>query len=560
MRILVNPIGLYFRVFFIEKIKKYGIIHINCGLEGLTMKLLYTIHKRLVSVLLITFCLISVARADRSELKTEKVEWLAGPGGVIKGIRFPEKMESSFDTSNGFRLFSVESIDANALDNIIASPPIAGFVPRIAVNVTNDHSDDLDWVGYPNNSVVGNYLTNNPEENYIIGLFDTGASTCIISYYGSQKVGISSEQLTPNLIELAGATGSVFGRVSMPLAVFMDGLGAIDPNTSLLNDSNMVGESNISVVVGEEPGQDEPDLPNVVGSPVSVYFVTGIFNENPVSVTYDGNNYTSPDIKFYDHGDLDIPDYANKIPLNLIPAGAYDVQYFPDLEAIYDFEFRPGSPTVIGGLYQSLFFVSSVDLTDGTRSSLDRNRFMLDTGAQVTVIGSAIASRLGLNPNQPDFEVEIQDVTGEITYNPGFFVDKIEIAVLGEWLTFTNVPVIMLDVSSPEGGYLDGIIGMNLFTEFNLVLYGGGLLGQDPPLLTYERIPPRLTGDIAPKGGDGIVNFLDFAVLAESWLATPTSGNWNPKANLAPRYTPDSIIDILDLSEMAQRWLETLPQ
>ena len=328
------------------------------------MKLLYTDRVKFISVLLLTFCFISIAQADKSDWKTEKVHWLAGPGGVIKGIRFPEKMEPSIDTSNGFRLFSMESFDANTPDNVIKSPPIEGFVPRIAVNVTDMHSDDLDWVGYSRNSVVGNYLTNNPEENYIMGLFDTGASTSIISYYGSQKVGISSDQLTPNLIELAGATGSVFGQVSMPLAVFMDGLGAIDPNTGFLDDSNMVGESNISVVVGEEPGPNEPDLPTVVGSPVSVYFVTAISNDNPISVTYDGNNYTSPDIKFYDYGDSNIPDYANTIPLNLIPAGAYDVEYFPDLDAIYNFEFRPGSPSVIGSLYQSLFFLSSVDLTD----------------------------------------------------------------------------------------------------------------------------------------------------------------------------------------------------
>ena len=113
----------------------------------------------------------------------------------------------------------------------------------------------------------------------------------------------------------------------------------------------------------------------------------------------------------------------------------------------------------------------------------------------------------------------------------------------------------MLDVSSPEGGYLDGIIGMNLFTEYNMVLFGGGLLGQDPPLLTFERIQPRLIGDIAPDGGDGIVNYLDFAVLAQAWLATPESMNWNPQADIAPRDNPDSIIDFLDFAEMARELL-----
>jgi hypothetical protein len=521
------------------------------------MKMIYTNHKRLLSVLLIAFCLTSAVMAEQTGWKSEKVNWNAGPGGVIKGIRFPEEKNQVAEKTSEFNFFSMKSAVSKAYANIIDSPPVAGFVPIIAVNVTDSHSDDLDWVGYPQDSVVGNYLTNEPEKNYIIGLFDTGSSTCIISNAGSEIAGVSSDWLTPSTVELAGATSSVFGRVSMPLAVFMDGLSAIDPNTGFLDDSNMVGESNISVVVGQVPEPNEPDLPTVVGSPVSVYFATSIRNDNPVSVTYDGNNYTAPDIKFYDLYDSDIPYYENEIPLNLIPTGAYDVEYFPDLEAIYNFEFIPGSPSVIGGLYQSLFFISSVDLYEGTRSSLDKSRFMLDTGAQVTVISSAIAARLGLNPAKPDFEVEIQDVTGEITYEPGFYVDSLEIAALGEWPSFTNVPVVMLNINSPEGGYLDGIIGMNLFTEFNLVLYGGGLLGQDSPALAFERIPAKLTGDIAPEGGDGIVNFLDFAVLANAWLATPTSSNWNPKANIAPRYTPDSIIDILDMSEMAQSWLYT---
>ena len=521
--------------------------------------MLLTSLKKLISILLITFCLASMVQAAKSDWKSEKVNWFAGPGRTIKGIRYPEGKKPVVKTTPDFRLFSMESSDLQAVGNVIDSPPISGFVPRIAVNVTNSHSDDLDWVGQPRNFVVGSYLTNNPEKNFIMGLFDTGASTCILSNKGAERAGVfSSDLLTPNTIELAGATGSTFGFVSMPLAVFMDGLSSIDPNSMLLNDSNMVGESNISVVVGDVPEPNMPDLPTVIGSPVSVYFVTGIYNENPISVTYDGNNYTSPDIRFYNKYDLDIPNYVNKIPLNLIPAGAADVGYFPDLDSIFDPSIRPGSPSVIGTLIQSLFFVSSVDLTDSTHTALDKNRFMLDTGAQVTVISSEIAARLGLDPANEDFEVEIQDITGLITYEPGFYIDSLEIAALGQWLSFTNVPVVMLDVDSPEGGYLNGIIGMNLFTEYNLVLHGGGFIGQDPAFLTYQKIPPRLIGDIAPEGGDGIVNFRDFAVLANAWHATPMSKSWNTKANIAPRYNPDSIIDYLDLAEMTQSWLKTV--
>ncbi|MHC4495433.1 MAG: aspartyl protease family protein, partial [Planctomycetota bacterium] len=278
----------------------------------------------------------------------------------------------------------------------------------------------------------------------------------------------------------------------------------------------------------------------------------------PITITYDGNDLESPDIRFYSHDDLRIPNYANQIPLNLIPSGAINVQYIPDLNAIMEFVFQPGSPsTIVGNLAQSLFFVNSVDIEDETHSAIDKQRFMVDTGAQITVISSGIGSRLDLDPANPDFEVDIQDVTGEITIEPGFYVDSLQIPALGDWLSFTNVPVVLLDVDSPEGGTLDGIIGMNLFVNFNLVLRGGGLFGQDPPSLEYELIQGAVTGDIAPEGGDGIVDFRDFAVLANAWLATSTSDNWDPKADLAPPEHPDGIIDLEDLIVMAGHWLDS---
>jgi hypothetical protein len=284
--------------------------------------------------------------------------------------------------------------------------------------------------------------------------------------------------------------------------------------------------------------------------------VTVIKNENPITITQDGNDLTSPDVRFYNHGDSGIPSYENTIPLNLIPVGGLNVQYTIDFDAIIDLIFQPGSPSVIYGLgSQSLFFVNSVDLHNGSHSAIDKDRFMFDTGAQITVVGSGIGSRLGLNPANPDFEVEVQDVTGEITIEPGFYIDALEIPALGDWLSFTNVPVVLLDVLSPEGGTLEGIIGTNLFTQFNLVLSGGGLFGQDPAYLAFEPIPARLPADIAPVSGDGVVDLRDLAVFSETWLATPGSQNWHPKADLAPPLSPDGRVDFLDFAVFAEYWL-----
>ncbi len=530
----------------------------------------------LSSILAGVTLLTSVVWADRPGWQQQNVDWLAGPCGRVKAVSVlqggslplrakPRKGESdgarkavsSGEPAAGFGLFFGEFAPLSHFANVIESPPIAGFVPQIVVSVTNTRSDDADWVAQTHNSVVGGHLTNSPETNFAIGLFDTGASFHLMSYAAARRTGVyASDLLTPNTVEIIGATSSAFARVSQPLALFVDGLAAIDPNTMTVDESNMVGQSNVSIVVGDEPTPDLKDLPTAIGSPMSVNFVTAIFNDRPITLTYDGNDYTSPDIRFYEHEDPNIPDLPGTIPLTLIPSGAVNIQYIIDFEAIVDFVFRPGQPSIIvGNLGQSLFFVGSVDLHDGARSAIDKSRFMLDTGAQITVISSGIASRLGLDPAKKDFEVEIEDATGTITIQPGFYIDSLEMPALGEWLSFTNVPVVLLDVASPEGGTLDGIIGMNLFVDFNLVLHGGGLMMQAPPFLEFERIPAHLAADIAPPQGDGVVDWLDFAALAQAWLSSAGQLNWYAKADLAPPGAPDGVIDYLDLAVLAESWL-----
>ncbi len=524
--------------------------------------------------------LAPVVSAGQSGWRQQEVNWRMTGGDRVRAVRYPETEEPAFfkeeekgrpeverklimpqslhPEEGSFGLLAVPAVMANVID----APPIAGFVPYIAVTVTDKRSDDLDWVAEAHTSVVGRYLTANPETNFVVGLFDTGAGFHLMGYDSGVRTGIyAADLLTPNSVEIIGATNSASARVSQPLAVFIDGLEAIDPNEMTLDTSNMVGQSNVSIVVGEEPLPGQPDLPTAIGSPMSVNFVSVIDNDRQITVTYDGNDYTSPAIRFYGHEDDRIPDYSNRIPLSLIPAGAFNVQYIPDLESIMDFIFQPGQPSIIvGNSAQSLFFVESVDLYDNGRSAIDKNRFMLDTGAQITVISSSIGARLGLNPAKPDFEVDIEDATGEITIKPGFYIDSLEIPGLGDWLQFTNVPVILLDVSSPEGGTLEGIIGTNLFTEFNLVLHGGGLFGQDPPSLGFERISTGLIADIAPDGGDGVVDYLDFAAFAEAWHSTPEAANWNPKADMAPQPNPDGKVDFLDLAMFMEFWLvESVP-
>ena len=461
------------------------------------------------SISLLLMVLTAPLAAASADWKRQDVDWQAGGGRRIKGIHHPK--DSAMPTLDQRRALSTPratgklAIAAAEDELLVESPPVDGFVPWIAVSITRQRSADLEMEAVVETSVRGSYPTGvNPQRDFIIGLFDTGASAHVIGYADATRAGVYKGLVTTNMATVSGVTGSVDVMISYPLAVFIGGLDAVAPAALTLDQSGMMGQSNVAVVVGRNPGTG-PDLPTAIGSPMSVYYTTLIRNDREVTLTRDGRTYTAPEIRMYETSDADTPRFANVIPLELRPLGGYSVQYIPTLDVggggwdlddiLGDWgggtgtDFPPAGPsTIIGNSSQSLFFIHSVDLYEGSKSAMDKNRFMLDTGAQVTVVGSRMAARLQLNPATPEFEVEIEGVTGDVIMAPGFYIDTLEIPALGQWFRATNVPVVLLDIASPEGGTLDGIIGMNLFVDFNLILRGGGLFLDDDPRLELERI------------------------------------------------------------------------
>jgi predicted aspartyl protease len=497
----------------------------------------------------------------RPDWQKEQADWQTGNGSRIKSISYPKEKPVSLSSRRHPQRPEKELIFPQAtkrasaklkstantevvFTNAIDSPAVDGFTPWIAISVTNARADMDTFDAMVEDSITGSYLTAHPESDYIIGIFDTGASAHVMGYEAGNRAGIfAANLLTSNINTISGVTGEVDAWVSQPMGIFIDGLGAVEPNGLLWNRSNMMGQSNVTIMAGQ--GGSPVDLPTAIGSPMSVYYTAAFNNNTVLTRTRDGSDYNSPDIHIYQQDDPCIPTYANMIPLELRPLGATSVQYIPGITP--DFEFEPTSPSVIiGTSSQSVFFVASVDLYNGTHSAIDKTRFMLDTGAQVSVVGYRVGARLGLNPANPDFEVEIQGVTGETIMAPGFYIDAIDIPALGEWLSFTNIPVVLLDISSPEGGTLDGIIGMNLFTDLNFTLRGGGLFLQDDPAIEYEPVS-RLPGDI---NGDGVADWLDISAFAGAWLSTTGSPNWNARADMVS----DGIINFFDFAILAQNW------
>lgn len=446
----------------------------------------------------------------------EEVNWRATAGIRVKAIQYPADVAPSTLSRNGrpgpaqiqrkaltkeqtrrsalLAGSTTQAAPAGAVAYVINSPPIDGFVPWIALAATDEDQYD-DWGATPSVGVVGNYLVANPQTDYGIGLFDTGAGISVLNNATANTLNLfGAGYNTGGTIEISGVTGAVDAWVSQPYGLFMDGLAAIDPSTDLLDTTYMVGETNVSTALAQTPVPGAPEIATAIGSPMTVFFTAWFRNNVMHSLTHGSETYTAPDIQLFDLLDPAIPQYPNAVPLELRPSGAAYVWYWPCFAALEDCPGGDGSPKIpsfiIGASAQSLFFVGSVDLADNGNTSLDNDRFIIDTAAQITVVGNRVAARLGLNPNTPDFYAEVQGVDGQTVLKPGFYLDVLNIPALGDWLMYTNVPVVLVEVDSPEGGTLDGIIGMNLLTNYNFVLRGGGMSGQPSPSLEYALIPP----------------------------------------------------------------------
>ncbi len=94
-----------------------------------------------------------------------------------------------------------------------------------------------------------------------------------------------------------------------------------------------------------------------------------------------------------------------------------------------------------------------------------------------------------------------------------------------------------------------------------------GVEMNDYAVLADQWQRDALASDVAPHGGDGVVNFMDWAFLANGWPDTIDSNSvavfadqWlQPSAycaDIAPAPDGDGTVDWLDLKELADNWLE----
>jgi predicted aspartyl protease len=443
--------------------------------------------------------------------------------------------------------------DADGVYHI--TPPLNGVVPYVAIVATDKTSTTDDFYGEQRLSYIGSPLTGSAASDFTIGIFDTGASTSLFGFTKAQTIGLDT-QLSESLIDLTGAGGTVTGTVTMPVGIFITGINKVNATGTTLDTSTLIGQSNVAVIVGPDEPIARDSVPTAIGIPMGVMYTTEIKQSNMITKTKEGFEYTSPEIIFYDNGDSGIPDYPISIPTIFRPRGVAAVAFIIAFTA--ELEFIPSAPSIIiGNSAQSLMFIHSVDLTDGTRSAIDQNEFMFDTGAQVTVISTAIASRLGLKPEDATGTVEIHDASGNSSWEPIFTIDNLTIPAFGATLSYTDVEVILLDIASPEGGQLQGIIGTNLFTEFDMLVVGAGFdISSKPTLKLKPIVVAPIIGDFT---NDDKVDNGDLLFFSNAWLSNVGDPAWQEVCNLNTAGSSATKINLLDWGIFASHWLEGTP-
>lgn len=374
-----------------------------------------------------------------------------------------------------------------ASGNLFPQPRLVGFSPLIAISATNEHSTkDIDYAhelqpaylcdpdNPPTMETCGT-LNAPAATNFVVGILDSGAVVDLVAGLAADRLGIFGPYMTTNSIPIGGVGGEVSALISHPIGYYAAGLSAVGEG-GLLDTSQLVGHTNVSVVAAPaiDCGGGETIIA-VIGTPFLAFYTSFMYVDTPRRVIVEDLIYKSPDVQIQSPL-FGIPDeFAHSIPIVFGgPSPAVTTaSYYP---VVFDPEdlTTPMLPTQLSFTPVSLPF-GGVFFTDvllregpaGNNNPVQAFRMMVDTGAQSSIISPAVAASLSL-PRHPDFEIDVCGVGGVSPAEPAYYVDYVKLNALGGALEFSNAPFVVLDLMSPEGGSLDGVLGMNFFWNRNV--------------------------------------------------------------------------------------------
>jgi len=454
-------------------------------------------------------------------------------------VRADQGQPTSLRLANGV---SITNLKSSTLESTLTAtessitghprPPIMGFSPLVAIAISDQRSySDLDFEHDLHMSGVPGLPYPPPTDQFIVGILDSGSVVNMAGEPYATALGLSGGRLTSNLFPIGGVSGQLNTIVSYPIGVFANGLRAIGGDGLLVIDQ-LVGHSNVAMLAAPEISCENGEMfTAVVGTPMLSFFTTAIRPSLMQTVTVGGETYFSPDVEMAAPYEPSPTDYPQRITMEvggLLPV--MTASYYLIVDGIDDED--PEFPTMLSLTPASIpfggAFFATVGLLQGEPGPLNpiqNFRFLVDTGAQSSIIHSNVAANLNL-PLTGDFSGDVCGIGGLTTDVPGYYIDYTRINAGGGAFEFTRAPFIVLDLDSPEGGQLDGILGMNFFWNRDIVF--------DPALDDSSFIHVATPLDL-PYGDfdrDGDVDMNDFATF-QVCLSGPDIPQLNPLCILA---------------------------
>ncbi|TWT86327.1 hypothetical protein Mal64_38680 [Pseudobythopirellula maris] len=400
-----------------------------------------------------------------------------------------------------------------------AEVAIGGFIPLVGLGLTDEYQtfdeDASFFIADPAYSAGGSPLGVGGA-HYELALLDTGAATHILTREAYDRFGIASEGLSgTNFQPVGGATGIVNLRINDPMGVYTTGLANRTAAGGDLGLNSATFRGQTSTAVLSAPNVDQWKLPNIIGLPMAAHHALVIRNDLPQVFEQDGRTVRTPQVELRDLGSGGAgagpggTDILRRAQLSLNPGTGF-IQgpfYLQNLDIGIDLEFNfhdnPQSPTVVEN--GALFI--DVDMTNGADEIRDSG-FLFDTGADMTVISTQTAVRLGIDPilDKADFVLEVEGSGGVQGGIPGYYIDELNLDTAGGTFRLQNVPIAVLDVTNPNdpGNVINGILGMHLFNGRNIAIDANASVGQGgaPPAL-YISDPVTHEARWGNQGPDG---------------------------------------------------------
>jgi hypothetical protein len=352
------------------------------------------------------------------------------------------------------------------------APPINGFVPQVVFGLTDEQApNDFNFASHKSSSPGGNTLPFGGPQYFTTAVFDTGSQSHLISYADTQLFNFDSADRTGDATQdVAGASGTETTDVTDAVGVYATGFANASVNGSgslTVTPGSLIGQYNTSVLTAEEGSS----LPNLIGAPMAAQYQTVIKNTTTQHLMIGGQTLRTPAVSFQTLSTA-LPTGYSKLTLSVqsVNGVTHDPVFFPSLENFDNLSDNPSTPS----FWASLFAKATVTHTGGSVNNQD---FLFDTGAQVSVISEDTAAQVGIytggeNPTPPDFFVEVAGVGGTTTEVPGFYINSLNVVTNGGPITWSHVPVLLLNIIDPRtgSGFVPGILGTNLFGDRDLIV------------------------------------------------------------------------------------------